>query len=160
MLSLRLARPVDENNPTTEYMRIPNKGEVSHMAEGYHNAVGITGYKEGMTIELVTLETRPMNLTRCLCRRYGLMWLKADGTPIPDDELDTYSGETLCMHGKYGQPCYGLEPPRTRGIANTIPETETGPNKRPLIHSGMSEKRRVEIVLGFDKVTRRTTDAT
>ena len=99
---------------THNFRLVPQGVEVSHQAEAYHRP-GLpgpfSGWLNGHKVELTELETREVNESRKQCSKFGLMWIKPDGSLIEQDEkwgqANQYSGPTLCWHKALGAPCYG-----------------------------------------------------
>jgi hypothetical protein len=91
---------------------LPHNVEMSHLAAAYEGEPipGLTG-RCTQVLESVA-ETAEMNESRKACARYGLMWRKADGTPISPEETEIYVGSTGCWHGHNSDrfPCYGPQP--------------------------------------------------
>jgi hypothetical protein len=100
------------------YRKIPQNVRVSHLAEPYERLRGIPGYKEGMRVEYVAMESAPFNLSRKSCTALCLPCFKcAPGDPsnwtlISKEEKDTFAGATWCIHGQLGTPCHMKRPSR------------------------------------------------
>jgi hypothetical protein len=85
--------------------------ELSHHAEAYHNPQSLPGFQPYWRVEAFEFEQDWINLSRQVCRTGGLMWRKPDtGALIPADEIEDYTGPTLCWHAAFGSPCYGPHP--------------------------------------------------
>jgi hypothetical protein len=93
------------------YRKLPVGVEVAHCGEAYHNVVAWPGWLRGYKVELSTLASSDFNESQKYCNRYGLMWRKPDSTIIPEAEIATYAGPTLCFHRAVGVPCCGPHPP-------------------------------------------------
>lgn len=62
----------------------------------------------GWRVEISELESHRVNeLRRKMCKEFGLMWRKPDGTDIVEDD---YVGPTQCVHQSWGFPCFAPKP--------------------------------------------------
>lgn len=125
---------------------IPVTAEISHCAESYQRAEVLQPlmpivdgqqrqFRDHWRVEVTELEADWININRQFCTRTAAMWRKPDGMLIAPEEVDTYTGPTMCVHGRFGQPCYGPYP----GNEIEVICTGTTPARRKIGRSSMGE---------------------
>lgn len=101
---------------------LPEGCDIDHQGEAYHGVNHLPGYRPGWKIEKSTLGSTESNELRKHCSRYALMWRKPDYSLIPEAEVRSYTGPTLCPHSHCGSPCYGPYPVAVREKTFTTPK--------------------------------------
>lgn len=117
--------------------------ELSHHAEAYHSdaffaALNVTANQRATSkVEVAEMEVAAINESRKFCGLLSLMWRKPTGEIIPEDDISTYTGPTMCWHGQLGgTPCYGPLPVEFHAPTGTTPS-----KRKPTFNSPQARAR-------------------